>query len=186
MLSKSLRGDCARAYPIFSQKLNAGHVKLSFAEKYRNRVKRNQPTPKLSQEKKRELASASMWTHFPSPSTSLNLGAFDRTSLKRSKKKKKLTHTFLEWQRVPTALRDTFEDMEDKTHTNAGMLMSGGEHDIKVCTWNCGGLNDEKLETYMLYIARNGISVAFLNDVRGTVAECEFFKKKIKGCLEVD
>ena len=38
----------------------------------------------------------------------------------------------------------------------------------------------------MLYIVRNGINVAFLNDVRGTVAECEFFKKKIKGCLEVD
>ena len=38
----------------------------------------------------------------------------------------------------------------------------------------------------MLYIARNGISVAFLNDVRGTLADCEFFKKKIKGCLEVD
>ena len=37
----------------------------------------------------------------------------------------------------------------------------------------------------MLYIVQNGINVAFLNDVRGTVAECEFFKKKIKG-LEVD
>ena len=76
--------------------------------------------------------------------------------------------------------------MEDVTHTNAGILLRQGEQDIKVCTWNCGGLNDEELETYMLYIARNGSNVAFLNDVSGTLADCELFKKKIKGCLEVD
>jgi hypothetical protein len=186
MLSKSLSGDCARAYPDYSQKMNAGHDKLTFAQRYRNRVKRSSPAPTQTHEVVRELANASMWAHFPSPSTTLNLDAFDRTSLKRSKKKKKLTTSFLEWQRVPTALRDTYGDMEDVMHTNAGMIRRQGEHDIKVCTWNCGGLNDEKLETYMLYIVRNGINVAFLNDVRGSVAECEFFKKKIKGCLEVD
>ena len=38
----------------------------------------------------------------------------------------------------------------------------------------------------MLYIMRNGVNVVFLNEVNGTVAECEFLKKKIKGCLEVD
>ena len=40
-------------------------------------------------------------------------------------------------------------------------------------------------ETYMLYIVKNGVNVAFLNDVRGSVAECEFFKKKIKGIFQV-
>ena len=102
------------------------------------------------------------------------------------KNKKRLTSAFCEWRRVPTAVRDTFEDMEDVTHTNAGMLLKNGVHDIKLCTWNCGGLNDEKLETYALYMIRNGINVAFLNDVRGTAAECEFFKKKIKGIFQVD
>ena len=101
MLSKSLRGDCARAYPVFSQNLNSGHVKLSFAERYRNRVKRNLPNPKLSQEKKRELASASMWAHFSSPSTSLNLGAFDRTSLKDRKRRKNLRTPSLNGRESP-------------------------------------------------------------------------------------
>ena len=71
-------------------------------------------------------------------------------------------------------------------HTNAGMKLGNGEHDIKICTWNCGGLNDEKLETFALYMITNGINVAFLNDVRATAVECEFFKKKIKGVFEVD
>ena len=127
--------------------MNAGHDKLTFAQRYRNRVKRSPLATTRTHAMERELANASMWAHFPSPSTTLNLGAFDRTSLKRSEKKKKLTSSFLEWKRVPTAVRDTYGDMEDVMHTNAGMILRQGEHDIKVCTWNCGGLNDEKLET---------------------------------------
>ena len=47
MLSKSLSGDCARAYPVFSQKMNSGYDKLTFAQNYRNRVKRDLPPIKV-------------------------------------------------------------------------------------------------------------------------------------------
>ena len=88
-----------------------------------------------------------MWAHFPSPRTSLDPRLYDPITLKKMKNKGRLTTAFCEWRRVPTAVRDTFEDMEDVTHTNSGMLLKNGAHDIKLCTWNCGGLNDEKLET---------------------------------------
>ena len=71
--------------------------------------------------------------------------------------------------------------MEDVTHTNAGMLLKTGTHDIKLCTWNCGGLNDEKLETYILYMISNGINVAFLNDVRATVVLQEKDQRYLPG-----
>ena len=43
------------------------------------------------------------------------------------------------WQRVHTAVRDTYLDMEDPINTNCGAAKEGAIADIKVCTWNYGG-----------------------------------------------
>ena len=158
-LSSTLKGECARAYPAFSERLNDGHEKHSFSQKQQSKLAKSKPTPVLAGERKRELVNASMWSHFPSVRTTLNPRLYDQTTLKKMKKKGKLTASFLEWRRVPTAVRDTFEDMEDVMHTNAGMKLGNGEHDVKICTWNCGGLNDEKLETFALYMITNGMRV---------------------------
>ena len=133
-LSSTLLGQCARAYPEFSTRLNAGHEKHTFSEKYWSK-KHNKQAPKVSNNKRTELVDASMWAHFPSPRATLDLRTYDPITLKKMKNKKRLTSAFCEWRRVPTAVRDTFEDMEDVTHTNAGMLLKNGVHDIKLCTW---------------------------------------------------
>ena len=65
-LSSTLIGQCARAYPEFSTRLNNGHEKHTFAEKLWSK-KHNKPAPKIANNKKVGLADASMWAHFPSP-----------------------------------------------------------------------------------------------------------------------
>ena len=58
--------------------------------------------------------------------------------------------------------------MEDKANTNCGMPIEGNVPDIKVCTWNCGGCTEEKIETFCLYMTHNNIDVGFINDIRQT------------------
>ena len=65
------------------------------------------------------------------------------------------------WQRIHTAVRDTYADMEDKVNTNCGMAIEGNVPDIKVCTWNCGGCTEEKIEPFCLDMTHNNIDVGF-------------------------
>ena len=90
------------------------------------------------------------------------------------------------WQRIHTAVRDTYADMEDKVNTNCGMAIEGCVPDIKVCTWNCGGCSEEKIETFCLYMTHNNIDVGFINDIRQAAGECEHLKRKIKGMFKED
>ena len=51
--------------------------------------------------------------------------------------------------------------MEDVVDTNAGMRIGQGGHDIKTCGWNMSGYDDDKAETFALYMNHNDIDVGF-------------------------
>ena len=48
------------------------------------------------------------------------------------------------------------------------------------------GYDDDKAETFALYMIHNDIDVGFLTDIRKTTDECEHAKRKLKNCFPED
>ena len=123
-----------------------------------------------------------MWNHFPERGDQILSCPYPKSHMP-----KVINKNFTnKWQRIHTAVKDTYADMEDKVNTNCGMAIEGCVPDIKVCTWNCGGCSEEKIETFCLYMTHNNIDVGFINDIRQTAGECKHLKRKIKGMFKED
>jgi hypothetical protein len=194
-IGKAMLGMAARAYPEISVLMNAGHTRLTKKEKVRNRwIKDNAPNAPATAAEERRAAEAAMWKCFPEPAeplTALMYGSHLKRGGNRKektvKKKGLITKgTTSQWTRCKTALRDTYLDMEDVVDTNAGMRLGQGGHDIKTCGWNMSGYDDDKAETFALYMIHNDIDVGFLTDIRKTTDECEHAKRKLKNCFPED
>ena len=134
-----------------------------------------------------------MWKHFPEPAlplTAVSYGSHLKRGYvqkSRAKVKNMITKSVgSQWSRCKTGLRDTYHDMEDVIDTNAGMRLGQGVHDIKTCEWNMGGWDEDKAETFVLYMINNKIDVGFLTDIRRTANECELAKRKLKSHFPED
>ena len=181
-LSKAVWGECARAYPEISAKLNEGHDKLDYKERKLIKSRAQPNSKKTVPLAERNNNHVDMWKSFPT-----NEGLEVKTRYPRRFKPKMVNKSFTnKWQRIHTAVRDTYPDMEDQVNTNCGVAKEGAVADIKVCTWNCGGCSEEKIETFCLYMDKNNIDVGFVSDIRQTAVECEHLKRKIKGMFKDD
>ena len=123
-----------------------------------------------------------MWKAVPS-----SVGLEVKTRYPMRFKPKLINKSFAnKWQRIHTAVRDTYLDIENKVNTSCGVAKEGAVAYIKVCMWNCGGCSEEKIETFCLYTGKNNVDVGFVSDIRQSAVECEHLKRKVKGMFKDD